>query len=67
MSDEKGIGEGTNSRPLNDTIAGTGPGIPDDALTPGAELPTPPSDEEVLAVARKLHAPIPGVKGDGGE
>lgn len=52
-------GNSTNSRPLDDTIAGTGPGIPDDALTPGAELPTPPSDEEVAAAARKLGAPIP--------
>ena len=49
---------GTNSRPLNDTIAGTGPGIPDDALAPGEELPSPPTDEEVEAIARKLGAPI---------
>jgi hypothetical protein len=61
MSDENEIGGGQNSRPLNDTIAGTGPGIPDDAMTPGQEPPEPPSDEEVLAVAQKLHAPIPGV------
>jgi hypothetical protein len=50
---------GTNSRPLNDTIAGTGPGIADDALAPGQELPVQPSDEEVEAIARKLGAPIP--------
>ncbi|WP_294393337.1 hypothetical protein [uncultured Sphingomonas sp.] len=50
----------TNARPLNDTIAGTGPGIPDDALAPGEnELPQPPSDAEVEAVARALDAPIP--------
>ena len=49
---------GTNSRPLHDTIAGTGPGIPDDALAPGEHLLTPPSDEEVEAMARKLGAPI---------
>lgn len=46
---------GTNARPLDDTIAGTGPGIPDDSLTPDQEeLPEPPSDEEVARVARKL-------------
>lgn len=67
MSGDEAIGEGTNARPLNDTIAGTGPGIPDDALAPGEELPTPPSDEEVLAVARRLNAPIPGVKDPGGQ
>jgi len=26
-----------NARPRDDTIAGTGPGIPDDALAPGEE------------------------------
>lgn len=49
--------EGTNSRPLNDTIAGTGPGIPDDALAPGQEMPKAPSDEEVAKAARTLGAP----------
>ena len=67
MSDNDEIGGGQNSRPLNDTIAGTGPGIPDDALTPGQELADVPSDEEVLAVARKLHAPIPGVSEAAGD
>ena len=43
---------------LNETIAGTGPGIPDDALAPGEQLPEPPSDEEVERVARKLGAPV---------
>jgi hypothetical protein len=37
-----------------DTVAGTGPGIPDDALAPGEELPEPPSEEEVLRAARAL-------------
>jgi hypothetical protein len=63
MSDHKEVRDaGQNARPLNDTIAGTGPGIPDDALMPGQDLPEAPSDEEVLAVAKKLHAPIPGVE-----
>jgi hypothetical protein len=56
---ENGASTGTNSRPLNDTIAGTGPGIADDALAPGQELPVQPSDEEVAAMARKLGASIP--------
>lgn len=51
---------GTNARPLDDTIAGTGPGIPDDALAPGEdELPTPPTDEEVACAAKALGAPVP--------
>jgi len=53
--DERAEG-GTNARPLNDTIAGTGPGIPDEALAPGEELPEPPSDEEVERIARLLGA-----------
>ena len=50
---------GTNPRPPDETIAGTGPGIPDDALAPGeTELPAPPSDEEVGKAARALDAPV---------
>lgn len=52
-------GSGVNARPLRDTVAGTGPGIADDALSPGADLPDPPSDEEVARVARALGAPVP--------
>ncbi|HYZ47453.1 MAG TPA: hypothetical protein VE567_01020 [Sphingomonas sp.] len=49
---------GTNARSLKDTIAGTGPGIPDDSLAPGEEsLPEPPSDEDVKRTAEKLGAP----------
>ena len=55
MSDKR-EGAGTNARPLNDSIAGTGPGIPDEALAPGEELPEPPSDEEVERVAKLLKA-----------
>lgn len=55
MADDKPEG-GTNARPLNDTIAGTGPGIPDDALAPGQQLPEPPLEEEVDRIARKLGA-----------
>lgn len=44
-------------RETRDTLAGTGPGIPDEALAPGEELPEPPTDDQVDAMARKLHAP----------
>ena len=50
----------TNDRPLHETIAGTGPGIPDDALGAGREMPTPPTDDQVAAAARALGAPVPG-------
>jgi hypothetical protein len=55
--DREKLSEGPNERPINETIAGTGPGIPDDARGPGEELPDPPSDEEVERIARKLGAP----------
>jgi hypothetical protein len=55
MSDKR-AGGGMNARPLNDTIAGTGPGIPDEALAPGEELPEMPDDDEVERIARKLGA-----------
>jgi hypothetical protein len=55
--DREKISTGPNEEPINETIAGTGPGIPDDALAPGEELPDAPSDEEVEKAARKLGAP----------
>lgn len=57
--DREKISTGPNESPINETIAGTGPGIPDESLAPGqTELPPPPSDEEVARIARKLGAPI---------
>ena len=52
--DRAKISTGPNDRPINETIAGTGPGIPDDALAPGEELPEPPSEEEVTRIERAL-------------
>ena len=57
--DREKISTGPNESAINETIAGTGPGVPDEALAPGqTELPEPPSDEEVERIARKLGAPI---------
>jgi hypothetical protein len=53
------VSDGPNERPVDETIAGTGPGIPDEALSPGEELPTPPDDAEVARMAHKLGARIP--------
>ncbi|USI72913.1 SDR family oxidoreductase [Sphingomonas morindae] len=55
------ISDGPNARPLNETVAGTGPGIADDAGTPGREPPPAPSDAEVAEVARRIGAPVPEV------
>jgi hypothetical protein len=58
MAREK-ITNGPNERAIDENIAGTGPGIPDDALTPGGELIDPPTEEEVRRIAEKLGAPLP--------
>jgi len=57
--DREKISEGPNDRPVNESIAGTGRGLPDDALSPGQDLPEPPSDEQVRRTAEQLGAPLP--------
>jgi hypothetical protein len=48
----------TAADPLNETIAGTGGGIPDDSLAPGqTELPEAPTEEEIEKAAKSLGAP----------
>jgi hypothetical protein len=43
---------------LNENIAGTAPGIPDDSLAPGEkQLPDPPTDEQVEQAEEALGAP----------
>lgn len=56
--DREKISNGPNERAVNETIAGTGPGIPDEALAPGEQLFAGASDEEVERIAKKLKAPI---------
>lgn len=63
--DRTKISTGPNDRAVNETIAGTGPGIPDDARAPGEELPEPPSDEEVARAAKELGAPEAHDRGNG--
>ena len=55
--DREKISTGPNEEPINETIAGTGPGIPDDALAPGEELAEAPTDEQVEKIAGKLGSP----------
>ena len=56
--DREKISTGPNEEPINETIAGTGPGIPDDALAPGEDLLEVPSDEEIERIAEKLGSPV---------
>jgi hypothetical protein len=56
--DREKISNGPNDRAVNETIAGTGPGIADDALAPGEELPEAPTDEQVDKAARALGVPL---------
>jgi len=55
--DREKISNGPNEEAVNATIAGTGPGIADDALAPGEELPEGPTDEQVEDAAEALGAP----------
>lgn len=61
MAEDKPEGA-TNHRPINDTVAESGPGLPDEAVGPGQISPDEQrdlatGDEE--AVRRKLGAPAP--------
>ena len=56
--DRTKISTGPNERAVNEPIAGTAPGIPDEARGPGEELPEPPTDDEVRRVAEQLGAKI---------
>ena len=55
MADDRAkITNGPNERAIDENIAGTAPGIPDDAQAPGQELPEPPSDEDVRRAEHAL-------------
>jgi hypothetical protein len=56
MHDREKFSTGPNEEAIDETIAATGPGIPDDALEPGEELPEAPTDEEVEEIAERLKA-----------
>lgn len=51
------ISTGPNERPVNENVAGTAPGIPDEARSPGEEMPEPPSDEDEKRLRDQLGAP----------
>ena len=55
--DREKISNGPNESPINETIAGTGPGIPDEALVRGEEMPTPPTAEEEKRIRDRLGVP----------
>jgi len=58
MQQREKISTGPNAEALDENIAGTAPGIPDDGLAPGEKaLPLPPTDEEVEEAEEKLGAP----------
>lgn len=57
VQDREKISTGPNEEPVNETIAGTGPGIADDALAPGEELLPAPTDEEIEKAAKALKSP----------
>ena len=56
MEREK-ITDGPNERAIDENIAGTAPGIPDEALAPDEELPEPPSEDEERRIRERLGVP----------
>lgn len=60
MDDKEKISTGPNERARNESIAGTGPGLPDDARGPGEEMPEAPSDEDVERAKAALGVPGSG-------
>ena len=56
-TDREKISNGPNERAIDENIGGTAPGIPDDALAPGEELPEPPSAEEERRIRERLGVP----------
>jgi hypothetical protein len=54
--DREKISTSPDEEAINESIAGTAPGIPDDALAPGEEIPNAPTDAEVERAAIKLGA-----------
>ena len=57
MPNREKITDGANERAIDEPIAGTAQGLPDDALSPGEDLPEEPNDEDVAWVAANLGAP----------
>ena len=56
--DREKISTGPNDRPIDETIAGTGPGVADDSLAPGEkQIPDAPADEQVEEMAEELGSP----------
>jgi hypothetical protein len=51
------ITDGANDRAIDENIAGTAPGIPDEALAPGEELPQPPDPDEERRIRERLGVP----------
>lgn len=58
-------GGGTNSRPLEDTIAETGPGLPDEAVGPGQMDENDIADMAAEADRRGARPPDQAFKGTG--
>lgn len=52
--DRKEISSGPNGRPINESIAGTAAGMPDEAISPGEQLPEPPNGEQMKDARQAL-------------
>jgi hypothetical protein len=56
VEEREKISTGPNERAVDEPIAGTAPGVPDEARAPGEEMPEPPSAEEERRIRERLGA-----------
>jgi hypothetical protein len=63
--DREKISTGPNARPVNEPIAGTAPGIPNESKVPGKEMPEPPSADEERRIREQLGAEVDTLPLDG--
>ena len=63
--DREKISTGPNARPVNEPIAGTAPGIPNEAKLPGKEMPEPPTAEQEKRIREQLGAEVDTLPLDG--
>jgi hypothetical protein len=56
VEEREKISTGPNERAVDEPIAGTAPGVPDEARAPGEEMPEPPSADEERRIRERLGA-----------
>ena len=59
MAEREKTSDGPNERAVDAPVAGTAPGVPDDARAAGEDVPDEPTEEEMRRAADALDATGP--------